>query len=154
DTTYVASFNYTINAKPVLIDFDKIDPTKGTRYVVHELWTNTFYEKIDSWIENLPRRDVRLFKIYPRSSSELEQVGANKHFSIFPNPASNELRFNLENNEVIKSASVYSLIGNKIKNLNVADTRKIPIDDLAKGTYIVKIESDRDQFYTSVFVKK
>ncbi|HPN47547.1 MAG TPA: T9SS type A sorting domain-containing protein, partial [Bacteroidales bacterium] len=75
-------------------------------------------------------------------------------FSIFPNPASNELRFNLENNEVIKSASVYSLIGNKIKNLNVADTRKIPIDDLAKGTYIVKIESDRDQFYTSVFVKK
>jgi alpha-galactosidase len=154
DTTYVASFNYTINAKPVLIDFDKIDLTKGTRYVVHELWTNTFYEKIDSWIENLPRRDVRLFKIYPRSSSELEQVGANKHFSIFPNPASNELRFNLENNEVIKSASVYSLIGNKIKNLNVADTRKIPIDDLAKGTYIVKIESDRDQFYTSVFVKK
>ncbi|HPM09755.1 MAG TPA: T9SS type A sorting domain-containing protein, partial [Paludibacter sp.] len=101
-----------------------------------------------------PRRDVRLFKIYPRSSSELEQVGANNHFSIFPNPASNELRFNLKNNEVIKSASVYSLIGNKIKNLNVADTRKIPIDDLAKGTYIVKIESDRDKFYTSVFVKK
>jgi len=146
--------NYTINVKPTLIDFNKIGLTKGTRYVVHELWTNTFCEQIDSWTESLPRRDVRLFKIYPKSFSEIEQVVANSNFFVFPNPASSELRFNLKNNEVIKSASIYSLIGNKIKNLNVADTNKIPIDDLAKGTYIVKIESDRNTCYTSTFVKK
>lgn len=154
DTTYVASLNYTINTKPTLIDFNKIGLTKGTRYVVHELWTNTFCEQIDSWTESLPRRDVRLFKIYPRSFSEIEQIDTNSSFSVFPNPASHELRFNLKNNEVIKSASIYSLIGNKIKKFSITDSNKIPIDDLAKGTYIVKIESDRETFYTSAFIKE
>jgi len=55
---------------------------------------------------------------------------------------------------VIKSASIYSLIGNKIKKFSITDSNKIPIDDLAKGTYIVKIESDRETFYTSAFIKE
>ncbi len=154
DTTYVALFNYSIYTKPTLVDFNRIGLTKNTRYTVHELWTDTFYEQIDSWTESLPRRDVRLFKIYPKSTTDVEFVNANRIFSIFPNPASNELYFNLKNNEIVKSASIYSLIGKRIKHLNVADTNKIPVNDLVKGTYIVKIESDRNTFYTSTFVKK
>lgn len=154
DTTYVALFNYSFYTKPTLVDFNRIGLTKNTRYTVHELWTDTFYEQIDSWTESLPRRDVRLFKIYPKSTTDVEFVNANRIFSIFPNPASNELYFNLKNNETVKSASIYSLIGKRIKHLNVADTNKIPVNDLVKGTYIVKIESDRNTFYTSTFVKK
>ena len=133
-----------------MIDFNKIGLTKGTRYV-HELWTILSANKL-----TLGRKACQEMSDYLRFILSLF-LKLNKWLqiaiSLFSNPASSE-RFNLKNNEVIKSASIYSLIGNKIKNLNVADTNKIPIDDLAKGTYIVKIESDRNTCYTSTFVKK
>lgn len=69
DTMYVAAYNYYTTGSPVSreMNFERLGLQKGTEYVVRELWGNTESVKTDTWSENIPLKDVKLFKIYPKN---------------------------------------------------------------------------------------
>lgn len=71
DTMYVATFNYytTGGAANRVMDFDKLGLTKGTEYVVRELWSGEETVETDTWTTRIDLRDVKLFKIFPKNGT-------------------------------------------------------------------------------------
>ena len=63
-------------------------------------------------------------------------------FSIYPNPASNNLTINSKN-DPITQVEIFNVLGQKIINLNVANTtsKSIDISSLNSGLYLVKINN-------------
>lgn len=62
------------------------------------------------------------------------------NFSIYPNPTNNS--FKIQTDIVIKTVSIYNLLGQKIINFSV-NTNEYSIEKLQTGTYIIEIESER-----------
>src|SRR5690606_38965437 len=61
-------------------------------------------------------------------------------FSIFPTPASEVLNVDLEENIDLKKVLIYNLAGQVVLE---SDKRQVEVGTLAKGSYIVKIETSK-----------
>lgn len=59
----------------------------------------------------------------------------NLNFRAYPNPSSNEVTINV-GNKTLKSAALYSILGNKILS---TESNKIVISNLSKGIYLLKV---------------
>ena len=67
DTTYLALFNYGSSSSNVSINFNLVDLTPGTTYVVKELWSGTTNERTATWSESVSTSDrCKILKIYPK----------------------------------------------------------------------------------------
>lgn len=85
------------------------------------------------------------------SSNQIDEVS---NFSIFPNPALNEL--NIKSDHQIDNIQVYDLSGKQIKSWGFESTQSyytIQIDFLDNGTYMLKTTSDSETKF-SKFVKR
>jgi len=72
-------------------------------------------------------------------------------FKFYPNPFVNEIQ--LSNTTAIEKVSVYSITGQLINSFEVSEREvKLPLHDLAKGIYLLKITSEG--FSTTVKVMK
>jgi hypothetical protein len=78
--------------------------------------------------------------------------GVNTSFAVYPNPAKEVL--NIKNVESLNNckASIYSIDGKLIKS-SVIENAAMPVQYLAKGTYIIKIQDKAGKQYSAKFVK-
>lgn len=67
-----------------------------------------------------------------------------EYFSVYPNPAKDVL--NIQADFKISEIIIYDLNGRIIKRITKTNTRKIDIDDLPNGTYIIKINDAVQRF--------
>jgi hypothetical protein len=76
--------------------------------------------------------------------------------SIFPNPVMNHVNVNFDSNLEVNLATIYNVIGKKVKTVVLANTQNsINTSDLENGVYIIKIHAnDQSIFHTQTFVKK
>ncbi len=76
--------------------------------------------------------------------------------SIYPNPAKDVLYMNLDASKKINSIDIHNVVGQKIKTVNLQDGVKsvaIPVSDLKKGIYFVRIFSNGKEVATKTFSK-
>jgi hypothetical protein len=87
---------------------------------------------------------IPTFSIDRLEFSEYISVGDSKkvNFSIYPNPASNQLEVELTG-EIIQTAHIYNSMGQLVLSKNI-DNEKASIDvtDLEAGMYLISIETN------------
>ncbi len=66
------------------------------------------------------------------------------NISVFPNPASDQVRINNPDNIVITSISVFDLVGKQVILVDSKDVRgSIQLGNLSSGSYLIKIETEK-----------
>lgn len=151
DTLYIAVFNYSTSTVTKTIQMDRVGLKSGTSYIVHELWGNTKSIKTDSWLETIPKRDVRFLKIYEGTMTSLEENPATDDLIIYPNPCHDFLHFGNKSggSSLVK---IYNSTGQMVKEFdNLKDV--CFVGDLAHGLYLLTEEREKEGLYRARFVK-
>lgn len=88
--------------------------------------------------------------------STMEQNIKNNTFEIFPNPASDIINISYDEKEHKNiEAEIYSYDGKLIRKQNISSQNKvIPISDIHKGNYILKVFSKSVYLHSKSFIKK
>lgn len=76
--------------------------------------------------------------------------------SIYPNPAKGVLYMNLDGSKHITSVDIHNIVGQKVKTVNFEEGVKsvaIPVADLKKGIYFLRIFSNGKEIATKTFSK-
>jgi hypothetical protein len=93
-----------------------------------------------------------IFENIPLSNEIIE----NTYFSLFPNPASNQIFINTNGNFETANVSIYNTIGQRVFNINKSFTQnnQIQIDNLnlQKGMYIVKVKTNNNEVYETKLI--
>lgn len=153
DTTYVATFNYTLYLKTNTYDFTRLGLKSGINYTVKELWSNTITEHSDSWSETTGRRDVVVYKIYPKTDTAVLQINKGSDFTIYPVPATDNLYLKSTVGMDIKSISIFSFTGIKILNLENPGLT-VNISNLSSGVYFLSAKLSSGEIVTRKLTKK
>jgi photosystem II stability/assembly factor-like uncharacterized protein len=69
---------------------------------------------------------------------------------LYPSPTQNIL--NIQTQETITGASVYDLLGKKVK-VNQISTNSLDVSNLAKGVYVIKVIGENDKTFSTKFIK-
>ncbi|HYV92276.1 MAG TPA: T9SS type A sorting domain-containing protein [Chitinophagales bacterium] len=80
----------------------------------------------------------------------------NEAISIYPNPVKDLLHINLNMNKHITSVDIHNLVGQKIKSVHLQAGLKsvsIPVADLKKGIYFLRLFSNGKEVATVTFSK-
>jgi hypothetical protein len=86
----------------------------------------------------------------------IEDVAFSNAVKVYPNPAMEKLYLEIGSEFNTNSISIYNIAGQQVLNQQIEqDTNKhvININNLAKGTYLMKITSDKSSI-TKLFIKK
>jgi hypothetical protein len=83
-----------------------------------------------------------------------ENATSEAHLSLYPNPASHHISFDLGNGSVIRSIRILDIVGNEIMTFKTATDQKanLNIEALEAGVYLYEVESD--QTFRGKFVKQ
>ena len=94
---------------------------------VYEIWRNIYIEMVP-------------IIMVPQESSQLTEVELEKMCYVFPNPAKDV--FKVMSHYTIKDIQIFDMMGKKVleQEVNYFET-EIIVDNLASGTYIVKINT-------------
>lgn len=65
----------------------------------------------------------------------------NSLFTVYPNPTTAVLNISSENN-AIRSVSVFTVLGQLVRNVKGTSIQNIDVSDLQSGTYLMEIESE------------
>jgi hypothetical protein len=82
-------------------------------------------------------------------------INPEKVFTVYPNPAQNEINVSTENlNVKIESLAVYNVQGQLLKSINTKASNQqiINIEDLVNGNYLLIITTDKQQMAGKKFV--
>jgi len=74
------------------------------------------------------------------------------YFSLYPNPATNELNINLKSAIEINSIQIYNTIG-QLVTVQTGNALKVDVSNLKTGNYFIKINTN-EGFSTSQFIKE
>ena len=72
---------------------------------------------------------------------------------MFPNPASNKVRFINKGNVILKSIEVINSIGQKT-NITLSNDNTFNVEHLPNGIYLLRIFSENDTATKKLVVKK
>ena len=76
--------------------------------------------------------------------------------SVYPNPAKDLLFVNLDVTKHISSLEIYNVVGQKVKTVNLEDGLKsvsVPVSDIKKGVYFLRVVSGTKEIVTRTFSK-
>ncbi|MBC8644709.1 T9SS type A sorting domain-containing protein [Flavobacterium lindanitolerans] len=77
----------------------------------------------------------------------------SNRFMIFPNPSSDFITITNKDEILIKSVTVYNIMGQPVRTFSSTfDTKVLDISNLASGNYVIRIYSDEGTA-TAKFVK-
>lgn len=151
DTLYIAVFNYSSTNATKTIQMDRVGLKSGTSYIVHELWGNTKSIKTDSWIESVPKRDVRFLKIYESTTTSVKENSVKDNLIIYPNPCHDFLHFG--NKPSGKSTvKIYNSTGQMVKVFDNPQD-ECYVGDLSQGLYLLTEDRKDGGLYIVRFVK-
>jgi hypothetical protein len=74
------------------------------------------------------------------------------YFSLYPNPATNELNINLKSVIEINSIQIYNTIG-QLVSVQTGNALKVDVSNLKTGNYFIKVNTN-EGFSTSQFIKE
>lgn len=100
----------------------------------------------DFWIARLAKTDCQGVTL---SMEEVAQEG----FSIYPNPASNEVKIQALGNATLSSYTIYSITGQQVA-YGTDITSSINISNLNTGIYLMQLTSNTGEVSTLKLVKK
>lgn len=81
----------------------------------------------------------------------------NGGVSLYPIPAKDQLNINFEGVKNVTSISIYNVVGQKLKTVNVNAGSKsavIPVSDMKKGVYFLRVYSNNTEAVTKTFTKE
>jgi len=98
-----------------------------------------------------------LFEIYPRSAGDISDITGiddnhNSNLSIYPNPFSNEIRF--EGSQSVKRVVITSITGQVLKNVEIGQVNFVNTQDLPRGMYLVTFMNSKGEKTTQKMVKQ
>lgn len=98
-----------------------------------------------------------MWELYPRSAADVSDVtgindNENNNFRVFPNPFTNEIRF--EGIENVKQVTITTITGQMIKNEVIGQANVISTSELPKGMYIITFMNDKGEKTTKKMVKQ
>lgn len=132
-------FNYLSSAVTVTIPSRVV---AGNFYIIAKLDNNA---AIDESNESNNTFVTSQFAVGEATTGIVDDVNASK-ITLYPNPATNQLHWNIVGNVQVKKISIYSIEGKPIDSFDVVtNANTIDISSLPKGTYIVK-------WFTNAFV--
>lgn len=80
----------------------------------------------------------------------INKVDPNK-IKIFPNPASSEIK--IFTDEMIQSLELLSITGEQIKELRFGSNKTINVSSLAKGIYVLKLNTSEGVFFEKIIIQ-
>lgn len=91
---------------------------------------------------------THLYEIYPRNAADISDVtgindNQNLNLKVFPNPFSNEIRF--EGIENVKRVIITSVTGQVVRNEAIGQVNVISTSELSQGMYIVTFMNDKGE---------
>lgn len=111
-----------------------------------EYWLNKWNTIENSWNLNI---DFAIFPIFDIENASLENVDPNASFTMYPNPAQNEIFVNSK--EGVSTISILDMNG-RLLQLN-SNQQQINISQLPTGTYLIKVETKDGKMNFGRFVK-
>ena len=140
-------FANTISPFPLAIDFDPSfgsdeDGLEGTAS-----YTYVLYDDMD-------RNDsVYINVVYHIDYAVgINEISENAISSIYPNPAQSHIQFNLNANIALAQFEIYSLVGQRVKQVNIENAQgkiSIDINELLPGVYFL---SEKNSAVTRRFI--
>ena len=117
-----------------------------------------------SYIFDLPGDNVSEMKLqyYKKGQDECGssylpssiKTNSENEYSIYPNPAQNEIFILHEKNSDILDVKIYDLQGRLVKAIILnSDNSKINLSELSEGSYLLKINTKKNRT-TSMFIKQ
>lgn len=136
ETTYIisgAQNTYTLVDEPIIY-------TAPEQVMAYSLNFSNYYSVIEgykeaSWETKLWIDDIELTK-----ATAIQGVSNSTTLKMFPNPAKNT--FAIDTKEKVKSVSLVATNGAEI-SLSIDNLQKIDCGNVAKGIYVVKIETEK-----------
>jgi len=82
------------------------------------------------------------------------RAAKSNSLAIYPNPATNYLKFeNIDNREIMK-IEIFSIIGRKVKEIiNPSNNESINVSNLDNGVYIIRLTDKKQNNYSQNFTK-
>lgn len=159
NVTYVAVFNYTNSATTNNVSLNRLGLGSGN-YTVKELYSGTLSSTQGTLNVQLPKADAALFAIY--NGSILSAPGYNWKTAtnyIYPNPASTNFRIRFDktiNGPV--NIFIYDVAGKEVSKTTILAedmiSSEIPVNNLRKGVYMVKVSSSGNPVQNFKFFKE
>lgn len=101
----------------------------------------------------VPKNDTIVSTIFSGCLTSSTKEIHQQNFQIFPNPATDRIIFLMKNGEEAKEISIYSLVGKKIKQMDVAGNA-LSVTGLPAGMYIISVKSNTESTYTTTLLKR
>ena len=82
----------------------------------------------------------------------VNEINENAISNVYPNPAQSHIQFNLNTNIALAQFEIYSLVGQRVKQVNIESAQgkiSIDIDDLVPGVYFL---SEKNSSVTRRFI--
>lgn len=73
--------------------------------------------------------------------------------SVYPNPVSDVLHFDVKNESTIEKAVLFNISGRTVREYNEISNNALSVSDLQSGTYILKLVSNKGAFTQKVIKK-
>ena len=77
----------------------------------------------------------------------------SEELTIYPNPASENVTINLQNNETIKTVKIFNQNGQLIRIIQNQTNNPIQISDLSSGLYFVRVDTNK-KYYCGKIIKQ
>ena len=81
------------------------------------------------------------------------EFNISEEITIYPNPVSENVTINLQNNEAIKTVKIFNQNGQLIRIIQNQTDNAIQISDLNAGLYFVRVDTDK-KYYLGKFIKQ
>ncbi|MBI1225935.1 MAG: T9SS type A sorting domain-containing protein [Bacteroidetes bacterium] len=93
------------------------------------------------------------FALFGQSNSELSGVTPPVKISVYPNPATNYISINKDEN--IRDIAIFNLVGKKLKTFQeVEKDEHYDVSDLPNGMYLVQVIDDNKKIVTTQRISK
>lgn len=97
-----------------------------------------------------------IFELYPRNANDIEiadaaPVNTFANFKVFPNPFSNEIRF--EGSDVTR-ITITSIIGQVVMDVQTSGTNAVNTSNLVRGIYLVKFTNNKGESTLRKLIKE
>jgi hypothetical protein len=137
----------TVSPAPLAIDFD---PSFGSDEDGLEGTASYTYVLFD---DNNPSDSVYVKVIYNISYAVgINEISENAISNVYPNPAQSQIQFDLNTNIDQAQFEIYSLVGQRVKQVNIENAQgkiSIDIDDMVPGVYFL---SEKNSSVTRRFI--
>lgn len=91
------------------------------------------------------------FGTYPKSTTGIKEV-VTTGFSVFPNPASEELNISSADNKLF-SLNIFNALGDKVYSADAMGNYQLSVSSMCNGLYFIQLNSN-NSFYTQKFIKQ